>query len=145
MNTHVRLLCCALALGALTACAPKPPQTSADGAATPVATQAPNDSMVSLHELTLGQHLDITLEGNPSTGYVWDVVQDGSPVLVKAQPPAVAADSATPPGLVGAAQPSRFRFVAAQAGSTEVKLVYHRPWEKDVAPIKTALYQVQVR
>lgn len=34
------------------------------------------------------------------------------------------------------------RFEAANTGKTPLKLVYHRPWEKDVVPLQTFTIQV---
>lgn len=89
-----------------------------------------------------GQTLAIELDSNASTGYAWEIVEDGSPVLEPAAVPARAAP-ATPP-VPGAGGTSRWRYRAVHAGTTTLRLVYRRSWEKDVEPIRTATYRVVV-
>lgn len=95
--------------------------------------------------IAVGENLDIELPGNPGTGYTWELVQDGAPVLTQQSPPAAAAVApASQPAMVGAPEPTRFRFVGAQAGKTTLHFVYHRPWEKDVPPAQEKRYEVEV-
>ncbi len=93
--------------------------------------------------------LVITLEGNPSTGYIWETagpaVQD-QPLLRQVGE----SQFETKPGLLGAGGPllgapagQTLRFEAVAAGQAELRLVYHRPWEKGTAPAKTFAIQVQ--
>ena len=49
------------------------------------------------------------------------------------------------PPLVGAGGWEIFRFKALSTGQTSLKLVYHRPWEEGVEPLKTFSLQVVVR
>lgn len=145
LNTSARALALAAALSALAACAPAPTETTPSA---PSASAQPADpATAQTRQLAVGETLDIELEGNPSTGYTWELVQTGEPVLRQEAPPPVpspAADANTPP-VVGAAQPMRWRFVGAQAGKTTLHLVYRRPWEKDEAPVREARYEVEVR
>jgi inhibitor of cysteine peptidase len=91
-------------------------------------------------ELKPGQELEVTLEGNATTGYLWDVSaidetilrQVGAPRII----PAGSAD--------GAGGQFVFRFAAVVAGQARLELVYRRPWEKDVAPADTFAIQVKV-
>lgn len=78
--------------------------------------------------LVKGESFRIELEGNRTTGYVWDVVSDGSPILAlrKSQYLQKPADS----GVVGAGGTECFEFCAVQRGKTLVELTYKRPWEK---------------
>ena len=48
---------------------------------------------------------------------------------------------------IGAPNMETFRFEAVKAGQTALKLVYHRPWEKnvDVEPSETFSVQVVIR
>lgn len=95
--------------------------------------------------LTVGQVLEIALEGNASTGYVWDVVADGAPQLARApSPPAAATDPADAPQVVGAPATERWHFEAVQPGTTTLRLVYRRPWETDESPEREAVYGVVV-
>ena len=92
--------------------------------------------------LRRGQVLAIELGSNASTGYAWEIVEDGSPVLEPAPVPASAAPAVVP--MPGAGGTSRWRFRAAQSGTTNLRLVYRRSWEKDVEPARTASYRVVV-
>lgn len=92
--------------------------------------------------LRRGQLLAIELDSNASTGYGWEIMEDGSPVLQPAPVPAVAAPAVAP--MPGAGGTSRWRFLAAQSGTANLRLVYRRSWEKDVEPVRTASYRVVV-
>ena len=92
--------------------------------------------------LRRGQILAIELDSNASTGYAWEIVEDGSPVLEPAPVPARAAPAVAP--MPGAGGTSRWRFRAVQAGTANLRLVYRRSWEKDVEPVRTASYRVVV-
>ncbi len=100
--------------------------------------------------VVVGQLLAISLEGNASTGYSWEIEADGAPQLVLAPSPdthtdtPAAAGSGDAPPLVGAPSTTHWHFEAVQPGSTVVRLTYRRPWEKDVAPAKTAEFRVTV-
>jgi len=92
--------------------------------------------------LLRGQLLAIELDSNASTGYAWETIEDGSPVLEPAPVPASTAPPAPP--MPGAGGTSRWRYRAAQAGTTTLRLVYRRSWEKEVVPVHTATYRVVV-
>lgn len=93
-------------------------------------------------QLKKGQTLVVTLEGNPTTGYSWEAAEPlDEQVLRQAGEPEFKAES----DLVGAGGVQILRFEAVNAGQTTLKLVYHRPWEKDVEPLETYSLQVVVR
>lgn len=93
-------------------------------------------------ELAVGQRLIITLPANPSTGYTWEVADGAAPVLELVGEPEFTSDN---PSLVGSGGTLRLEFRAAQAGTTTLVLVYHRPWETDVEPLDTFRLTVTVR
>jgi inhibitor of cysteine peptidase len=96
------------------------------------------------HEMQLkkGQTLVVTLEGNPTTGYSWEAAEPlDEQVLRQVGEAEFKAES----DLVGAGGVQILRFEAVNAGQTTLKLVYHRPWEKDVEPLETYSIQVVVR
>ncbi len=95
------------------------------------------------NRLKQGQILAIELPSNASTGYGWEILEDGSPQLRPAPVPTTGNAPATPP-MPGAGGTSRWRFLAVQSGSTNLRLVYRRSWEKDVAPASTATYRIVV-
>jgi inhibitor of cysteine peptidase len=93
-------------------------------------------------QLKKGQTLVVTLEGNPTTGYSWEVAEPlDEQVLRQAGEAEFKAES----DLVGAGGVQILRFEAVNAGQITLKLVYHRPWEKDVEPLEAYSLQVVVR
>ncbi len=93
-------------------------------------------------QLKKGQTLVVTLEGNPTTGYSWEAAEPlDEQVLQQAGEPEFTQES----DLIGAGGVQILRFEAVNAGKFTLKLVYHRPWEKDVEPLETYSIQVVVR
>ena len=97
-------------------------------------------------EVAVGQKLELVIAGNPTTGYSWSaavlpegVTQVGEPVFVQ--------DPADAPGeqrRVGVGGRFILTFVGNKATEGVIKLVYTRPWEKDVAPVQSAEVKVRV-
>lgn len=94
--------------------------------------------------MQLGQIMEITLEANPSTGYQWQLVEDGQPQLVKTEVP-IATQTAAERPMPGAPGTMRLHLQAVRTGSCDVVLEYRRPWETDMPPAATARYRVSVR
>ena len=99
-----------------------------------------------------GERFDIRLDANPSTGFQWDI---GTPLdekivrlvgsdFQRAPAPAPASGAESAP-LVGQGGVETWRFEAVGPGRTTIELVYRRPWENDVAPVRRAAYAVDVR
>jgi len=84
-------------------------------------------------EVKKGQTVSVTLEGNPTTGYLWQVAKIDESVLKQTGDFDFDADS----NLTGAGGKLTFHFETVGAGSTALQLVYKRPWEKDAKPEKT--------
>jgi inhibitor of cysteine peptidase len=128
MRKESRLLLSALltmATLALTAtgCSPTPPAT--------VTLGAQDDGRTIT--LKSGDTLIIELEGNPTTGFSWEVEAVDDAIL------ALQGDAqytASETGLVGSGGVFTFTFRAASKGQTPLQLVYHRSWE-NVAPEDT--------
>lgn len=91
-------------------------------------------------ELNKGQILAITLESNPTTGYTWEAAEFDEHILRQVgdqfQP-----ESSAP----GAGGVQTLSFEAVNSGKTSLKLVYHKPWEKNVEPLKIFSIEVIVR
>ena len=87
-----------------------------------------------------GQTFDIVLNTQPGTGYSWTVATAPDPNVVTLQNSQV-----LPPqtALPGANQRACFEFAAVAAGSTEIGLVYARPFEPDT-PAQTITVTVSV-
>ncbi len=93
-------------------------------------------------ELTLGDELEVVLDGNPTTGYQWQVAMLDMEILDWRGGPIYTAST---PGLVGSRGSFSFRFRALKRGRVALKLVYRRPGEEKAHPIKTLLVKVTVR
>jgi predicted secreted protein len=90
-------------------------------------------------ELKKGQSLVITLEANPTTGYTWEVVEPEDEQVLQ-QVGGIEFEQES--DLIGASGVQIIRFEVVNAGRAAVKLVYHRPWETGLEPLKTFAIQV---
>jgi len=85
--------------------------------------------------LAVNAAVDVVLAGNPTTGYTWEVgAIDEAVVRLVGEPdykPASQDDK-----VVGTGGVFTFRFQAVASGETDVFLIYRRPWETDVEPIR---------
>jgi inhibitor of cysteine peptidase len=92
-------------------------------------------------QMSNGQQLVVTLEGNPTTGYTWEVDMIDQAILKQIGEPEFKASS----GALGAGGLMTLQFQAVSQGETPLRLVYHRPWEQDIAPEKTFEVNVVVK
>jgi inhibitor of cysteine peptidase len=129
--SFVALLTLLLALTVATGCSPQQQEV-----------KATIDDAGREMELKKGQTLVVTLEGNPTTGYSWEVAE---PLDEQVLRQVGEAEFKQESDLVGAGGVQILRFEAVNAGTITLKLVYHRPWEKDVEPLETYSLQVVVR
>ena len=83
--------------------------------------------------LKLGDTLAATLEGNPTTGYIWVMDPAENSILKQVGEPEAVPETE----LLGASAMITLKFEAIKAGQTGLKLVYRQPWDKDTAPQKT--------
>ena len=81
----------------------------------------------------------VELEGNPSTGYIWEAKDLDGRIL---QQVGEAKFKSVNPGLVGAGGTLTLTFKTLMAGKINLTLIYHRPWEKNVEP--QSLYNVTI-
>jgi predicted secreted protein len=96
-------------------------------------------------KLQLGQILVVTLESNPTTGYRWEQAENAESVLRQIGEAEFKPSETGDPPLVGAGGWEILRFRASSAGQMTLQLVYHRPWEEGVEPLKTFSLQIIVR
>jgi inhibitor of cysteine peptidase len=94
--------------------------------------------------MRVGQVLEIALTSNASTGYQWELIADGAPVLTRTTGPATPPPMDTQPPMPGASSIARWWFRAEKPGQATVRLEYRRPWEK-VPPVEVAEYEIHVR
>ena len=82
----------------------------------------------------------VALDGNPTTGYTWEVAACDLQVLKMQGEPEYQRGSE----LIGGGGRYRFHFQAVAEGKTKLSLVYHRSWEKDTPPAKTFEVEISV-
>lgn len=92
-------------------------------------------------EINSGETFIIVLEGNPTTGYTWEVETIDATILQQLGEPDFSPDS----NAIGSGGKFTFRFKAISVGQSPLKLIYHRPWEQDVPPLKTFELTVVVK
>jgi len=100
-----------------------------------VLTEEDNSKTIQLNS---GQKLSITLEGNPTTGYTWEVESPETGPLEQLGEPEFEPSS----DALGAGGKITLHFQATSSGEMLLRLVYHRPWEQGVPPEKT--FEVKV-
>lgn len=83
-------------------------------------------------ELRTGDELEITVPGNPTTGYVWEVNSLDPTLLKQDNSLFLHADKS-----IGSGGLEVIKLHAIGEGRGELKLIYHRPFEKNKLPIKT--------
>lgn len=81
-------------------------------------------------ELAAGQKLVLSLETNPTTGFDWEVSEIDEAVIKQSGDSEYKSES----DLIGAGGVRTFTFEAVTAGTSTLKLIYHRSWEKDIPP-----------
>jgi inhibitor of cysteine peptidase len=119
---RVPFLFACLLLMALSACAAKPSAL--------IYTKEMNSKTV---EIQSGATFYITLEGNPTTGFTWEVQDMDSTVVKQVGEVEFKADT----DAIGSGGMQTLTFTAVAPGATTLKLIYHRPFEKDVPPAET--------
>jgi len=78
-----------------------------------------------------GGVIEITLRGNPTTGYTWNIVEY-DPKILKLEGSTFIRDS----DLIGAGGVETFKFLIIGKGKTDLVIQYNRVWEKDVKPLE---------
>jgi inhibitor of cysteine peptidase len=86
-----------------------------------------------------GEVIEVTLESNPSTGYVWEIVM--TPEMIE-----LSGDEYVAPGgdLVGEPGSHTFMFNVLDDGAGVLRLEYIRPFEDPAAPERVVEYIVVV-
>jgi inhibitor of cysteine peptidase len=92
-------------------------------------------------EMKKGETLILSINGNPTTGYTWEVESVDQNVLQSAGKPDYKSDSM----LVGSGGTYKFKFTAASAGVTPLKLKYWRTFEPDNPPVETFEVKIVVK
>jgi inhibitor of cysteine peptidase len=90
-------------------------------------------------KVKVGNQLNVSLDGNPSTGYHWEVGPGGSTLLEQVGEAEFASDN----NAVGSPGKVTLTFKAVKPGEETLQLVYHQPWETGAAPLKTFEVNIQ--
>ncbi len=96
-------------------------------------------------EVSKGGLVTVVLDSNPTTGFHWEVSSGAGSVLVQEGETEFRQPETGGPPLVGSGGTETFRFRASQAGASDLLLVYRRPWEKGVPPVRTFAAKVTVQ
>jgi len=80
-----------------------------------------------------GQVMVLSLDSNPSTGYLWETAEMDGEILRQAGEVEFRQESR----LLGAPGKQILHFESIGTGQTNLELIYHRPWEEDTEPNKT--------
>ena len=88
-------------------------------------------------QLHLGDTMCVVLPGTPATGFAWSIGSvDSSIMSLLGNPEALKPTNLTI-GQTGYPEKSAWHFNAVREGKTDLKMIYHRAWEKNVPPAKT--------
>jgi inhibitor of cysteine peptidase len=104
-------------------------------------TAKDNGSAVSLK---VGEKLDVILEANATTGFQWEM-ESGDTAVVKLLGDPIYNPTPTSTQIVGSGGTTTFNFEGAKAGTTSIKLIYHRTFEQGVPPVQTFEVKVTVQ
>jgi inhibitor of cysteine peptidase len=88
-----------------------------------------------------GQTFNVTLASNPTTGYSWALAK---PLDAKLLTLVTNIYQRPETRLVGAGGQEVWTFKAAGEGRTDIALKYVRPWETNVAPVRTTNFVVVI-
>jgi inhibitor of cysteine peptidase len=92
-------------------------------------------------EMKQGQTLVLSIGGNPTTGYVWEIDSVEQNILQSTGDPDYKSDST----LVGSGGMYKFKFTALNPGTTTLKLKYWRTFEPENPPVETFEVKVNVQ
>ncbi|MEA3493136.1 MAG: protease inhibitor I42 family protein [Candidatus Margulisiibacteriota bacterium] len=83
--------------------------------------------------LKAGTNFSIYLEGNPTTGYNWQVKDYDRKIIEQVGKEKYSSEG----DKIGTGGHFTFNFKALLPGKTKLELAYLRPWEENVPPIET--------
>jgi inhibitor of cysteine peptidase len=85
--------------------------------------------------------LELHLDGNPSTGYAWEITNGATSVLSSRGAPSQEGESGVP----GAPAEYVYRFDATAPGTAQLALAFRQPWDQATAPAQTFSCEITVR
>jgi inhibitor of cysteine peptidase len=93
-------------------------------------THEDSGSTITLHP---GDTLELVLQGNPTTGYTWEVKAGSEALLKQKGEPEFTPDSKA----LGAEGRTTFRFDVVAEGKGSLVLLYRRTFEPEARPLRT--------
>lgn len=102
-------------------------------------TTANNGQPVTIH---VGGSVVIDLPANPSTGFTWEPANLDTSILKQIGQAEFNSSSTTP--LPGQGGTQTLRFQAIAPGSTNLKLIYHQPFDQTTVPAQTYIVPLTV-
>jgi predicted secreted protein len=92
--------------------------------------QADSGSTITVHP---GDTLEIVLQGNPTTGYIWEVKPGSEALLKQKGDPTFTPDSKA----LGSEGRMTFKFDVVAVGKGSLVLLYRRTFEPEARPLRT--------
>jgi inhibitor of cysteine peptidase len=110
----------------------------------PISADVELDASFNGEELSIlrGQVVVVTLASNPSTGFTWSVEDVDSSILRQMGLPEYQPGGS---GLLGAEGVQIFRFQSVDSGTTDIKIIYSRPFEEGEEPAERFEVRITVR
>jgi len=96
-------------------------------------------------EMKSGETLLISIDGNPTTGYTWEVDSVDETILQLAGEPDYSTSSESKPGMTGVGGTYKFTFNAVSTGTATLKLKYWRTFEPENPPVETFEVEIVVK
>lgn len=93
-------------------------------------------------QIAAGQQFSIVLDSNRTTGYQWQLSKPLNAAILQKVDNIYESPQTN---LTGAGGKDLWTFKAVAAGKTSVQFQYVRPWEKNVAPVKTSTFEITVQ
>ena len=89
-----------------------------------------------------GSRFSLLLSSNPTTGYKWRMLAAPDPAVA-----ALVTNMYCPPETqrIGAGGNEKWTFQAVNEGTTNITMVYIRPWEKDTEPARHETFTIEVK
>ena len=107
----------------------------------PVSVKLSEKDLGTTVKMNVGDVFEVVLKGNPTTGYIWGVASPDKGILKQIGETKFEPDR----NARGSGGNIILRFEAAKVGKISLRLIYHRPFEKNRPPIKTFEVKVTVK
>ncbi len=99
---------------------------------------------VNTMKVTAGRDFTLSLKSNQTTGYQWQLDGPLDEKVVRYESKEYKADQSRAGQNVGAGGVEIWKFKAVGKGSTDIRMKYVRPWEKDTKPAEQRVFKVTV-